>query len=67
MFTPKGLLVAARVSRITARKASGFGWVSAVIMPKGRFRDDERKTDDTAHQVLPRSIQLQVAEVFRPY
>ena len=33
MFTPKGLSVIRRVSRIASRSASGLGWVSAVRMP----------------------------------
>lgn len=33
MFTPNGLSVSVRVSRMAARSASGFGCVSAVRMP----------------------------------
>src|SRR6267142_4410395 len=33
MFTPKGLSVFPRVSRMASRNASGLGWVSAVRMP----------------------------------
>lgn len=34
MFTPKGFEVNFRVSRIAPRRASGFGWVRAVRMPR---------------------------------
>lgn len=33
MFTPKGLEVRARVSRMAVRRAAGEGWVRAVRMP----------------------------------
>jgi hypothetical protein len=35
MFTPKGLSVVRRVSRIASRSASGLGCVSAVRIPVG--------------------------------
>ena len=33
IFTPKGLDVSFRVSRMAVRRASGEGWVSAVRIP----------------------------------
>lgn len=33
MFTPKGLEVSLRVSRMARRRASGLGWVRAVNIP----------------------------------
>ena len=34
MFTPKGLSVNLRVFLIASRRASGFGWVRAVRIPR---------------------------------
>ena len=34
IFTPKGLSVNARVSKMACFKASGLGWVSAVRKPR---------------------------------